>query len=129
MARNRVPNLVKHCTLKIYQKGGIDGSTKKERFQSAWNIARARLAEYGYVVEGTQTGPAGRLLLTPKGRARNNDHRSERGGGAKSRMFDDLFEWILEDYRAGIKDEKELPVKPPVKKRAKSKEKEAKDKK
>ena len=48
--RNRVPNIVKHNTLAIYKKGGIDGGTKQARFRSAWNIARARLVEYGFLV-------------------------------------------------------------------------------
>ncbi len=99
--RNRVPNLVKHNTLAIYKKGKIEGSTNKERFRSAWNIARARLVEYGFLMKGSERGPHGRIKLTGKGRTRNQEHKSEKGVSAKSMLFDQMFEWIRQDEQSG----------------------------
>ena len=101
MARNRVPNIVKHCAMAIYKKGGIEGSTAKGRFRSAWNIARARLVEYGFLIEGSQIGPAGRILLTSKGRQRNLEHRMERDGRTKSAEFDKRYAILLKDEQEG----------------------------
>ena len=100
-ARNRVPNIVKHCTLAIYKKGGIEGGTNKERFRSAWNIARARLVQYGFLLHGSEKGPHGRIKLTGKGRKRNQEHKSETGVSAKSVLFDHMFEWIRKDELSG----------------------------
>jgi hypothetical protein len=99
--RNRVPNIVKHCTLAIYKKGGIDGGTAKERFRSAWNIARARLVEYGFLMKGSEDGPHGRIRLTGKGRKRNGEHKSEKGVAQKNMQFDKMFEWIRTDEESG----------------------------
>jgi hypothetical protein len=99
--RNRVPNIVKHTTLAIYGKGGIDGGTSKERFRSAWNIARSRLVEYGFLMKGSEKGPHGVIRLTAKGRKRNQEHKSERGVAIKSMNFDKMFEWIRHDEEEG----------------------------
>ena len=99
--RNRVPNIVKHNTLAIYKKGGIDGGTKQARFRSAWNIARARLVEYGFLVRGSEKGPHGVIRLTGKGRKRNQEHKSEKGVSAKSMLFDQMFEWIRQEEEEG----------------------------
>ena len=101
MAKNRVPILVKHMTVAIYKKGGIDGSTKKDRFRSAWNIARARLTEYGFLAKGSEDGPASNIRLTGKGLQRESQHRNERGGAAKNTMFDLLYEQIEDDAIKG----------------------------
>ena len=104
--RNRVPNIVKHCTLAIYNgKSKIDGGTKRERFISAWNIARARLVEYGFLAKGSESGPHGVIRLTSKGRQRNQEHKSEQGVGIKSKQFDKLFEWIRDEEQKGGKVE------------------------
>jgi len=103
---NRVPVLVKHCALAIFKgKGRIKGGTRKERFISAWNIARSRLVEQGYLVKGSEIGPHGTIRLTAKGQQRNQEHKSEQGGSTKSREFDRLFEWVRDEEQRGGKME------------------------
>jgi hypothetical protein len=94
---NRVPVILKHTSLKIYEKGGIDGSTNRARFQSAWNIARARLTEYGFLTPGSQEGPASRIRLTARGRARTLEHARESSNAQKNKKFDELYEEIKYD--------------------------------
>jgi hypothetical protein len=101
MASNRVPIIVKHMTMAIYNKGGIDGSTSKEKFRSAWNIARARLTGYGHLTPGSDQGPGTRIRLTGKGRSRNVKHARENDNTSKNTSFDKLYEGILEDDKKG----------------------------
>lgn len=101
MAKNRVPALVKHMTMAIYNKGGIDGGTRKERFISAWNIARARLTQYGFLREGSDKGPVSTIVLTGKGLKRETLHRRERDGAMKDAKFDELFEQLQDDEIVG----------------------------
>ncbi len=98
---NRVPIIVKHMTMAIYDKGGIDGSTTKEKFQSAWNIARARLTEYGHLAPGSDQGPGSRIRLTGKGRSRNVKHWRENDNVRKNTAFDALYEEIQKDEQEG----------------------------
>jgi hypothetical protein len=93
MAAKSVPNLVKHCTIAIWRDGGISGG-KQERFVSAWNIARSRLVEYGFLQKGSETGPAEKVKLTSKGSKRESFHSREPGGKTKSLLFDQMFRWI-----------------------------------
>lgn len=93
MASAKVPNLVKHCTLAIWKSGDIAGG-KRERFVSAWNIARARLVQYGYLAKGSESGTAEDIKLTSKGVVREAEHTREAGGTAKSMHFDQMFPWI-----------------------------------
>lgn len=93
MAAVNVPHLVKHTTLAIWRDGGISGGNR-ERFISAWNIARARLTQYGYLASGSDTGKAVDIKLTSKGVARDREHARESDGRAKSALFDSMFKWI-----------------------------------
>ena len=93
----RIPIIVKHCALAIFKKGGIDGGTTKEKFQSAWNIARARLTEYGYLGSGSEKGSVDNIRLTGKGRARETFHLREAGGNVKNMQFDKLYKLLQED--------------------------------
>lgn len=96
MPKNRVPLLVKHMTMAILKKGGIEGGTQKERFISAWNIARFRLTQYGMLTSGSDKGPASNISLTGRGAKREVEHRREVGRSDKEQMFDSLFS-VLED--------------------------------
>lgn len=96
MPKNRVPLLVKHMTMAIFEKGGIEGGTQKEKFISAWNIARARLTQYGMLAHGSDKGPASNISLTGKGTKREVVHQRETGRSNKEQMFDRLFS-VLED--------------------------------
>jgi hypothetical protein len=96
MSKNRVPLLVKHMTMAILKKGGIDGGTQKEQFISAWNIARARLTQYGMLKGGSDKGPASTIVLTGRGEKREVVHRRESGRSNKEQMFDSLFS-VLQD--------------------------------
>jgi len=104
MPKNRVPALVKHMTMAILKKGGIDGGTQKEQFISAWNIARARLTEYGFLTGGSDKGPASNIKLTGRGRKRETLHLREAGRSAKEMLFDSLFS-VLQDDEIKGKDE------------------------
>ena len=98
---NQVPIIVKHTALAIYKKGGIDGSTDKEKFRSAWNIARARLTEYGILIKGSEEGPGSRIRLTGKGRSLNALHARESDKAGKNIAFDKLYEDIQRDEQEG----------------------------
>lgn len=93
MPSAEVPHLVKHNTLAIWRNGGIPGGSK-ERFVAAWNIARARLVQYGFLAKGSESGKARDIKLTAKGTARNRVHARESDGKAKSALFDEMFRWI-----------------------------------
>lgn len=105
MPKNRVPFIVKHCTVAIYKKGGIEGGTDKEKFVSAWNIARARLTEYGYLAGGSDKGPESNIKLTGKGLKRESEHRREKGGAAKNALFDSMYSVLQDQEIAGKKKE------------------------
>jgi len=97
MPRNRVPVIVKHCTVAIFTEGrGIRGSTKSERFEGALQIARARLTEYGFLARGSETGDPNRITLTAKGRKREAVHKREVAGKRKDALFDRMWK-IIED--------------------------------
>lgn len=93
MPAAEVPHLVKHNTIAIWRDGGISGGNK-ERFVSAWNIARARLVQYGFLAKGSEAGKARDIKLTSKGAARNRVHAREADGKAKSALFDEMFRWV-----------------------------------
>jgi hypothetical protein len=106
-----VPHLVKHNTIAIWRDGGIAGGTK-ERFVSAWKIARSRLVEYGFLAKGSEHGKARNIKLTAKGVARDRVHAREADGKAKSALFDAMFRWIevAEDVK-GAQDKTLGPAK------------------
>lgn len=99
MSADRVPHLVKHTTLAIWRSGDIAGSSK-DRFVSSWNIARARLTEYGFLTEGSDKGSPETIRLTSKGRQREHFHAREPGGKDKSGLFDQMFRWVELAYAA-----------------------------
>lgn len=101
MANNRVPKIVKHMTVAIFRKGGIDGSTQQERFISAWNIARARLTEYGHLSKGSEKGPASNIRLTGSGKKLETKHIREGGRKAKENFFDNLYSAIEDEELQG----------------------------
>jgi hypothetical protein len=103
-AKNRVPLLVKHMTMAILRKGGIDGGTQKEQFISAWNIARARLTQYGMLSQGSDKGPASNIRLASRGIKRETEHRRETGRSSKEQMFDSLFSLLVDDEIKGRDD-------------------------
>lgn len=102
MATSDIPNLVKHCTIAIWRDGKISGG-KQERFISAWNIARARLVEYGFLTKGSENGTSEQIHLTSKGTKRESFHTREPGGKTKSMLFDQMFRWVevAEDTKKG----------------------------
>jgi hypothetical protein len=91
MAATKIPALLKHMTVAIFKKGGIDGSTEKDQFISAWNIARFRLVQYGFLAEGSQEGEVSKMRLTGKGLKREAEHRRESDRGQKEVLFDKMF--------------------------------------
>ena len=94
MGASDVPDLVKHTTLAIWKHGGLSGQGAQERFVSAWNIARSRLVEYGYLQAGSEVEGIPKIKLTPKGVIRESLHRREPGGGLKSLAFDKMYSYL-----------------------------------
>lgn len=104
MPKNRVPILVKHCTVAIFKEGkGIQGSTKPERFKSSLAVARFRLVEYGYLMKGSDKGDANDIRLTAKGRVKEVAHTRERGGRGKNTLFDKMYKWIEDEKLRKLK--------------------------
>ena len=101
MPKNRVPVVVKHMTIAILKKGGIDGDTEEAQFISAWNIARFRLAQYGHLTPESEKGPPSNIKLTSKGKKLETKHLREGGRPQKENLFDRLFEAIDEEDLLG----------------------------
>lgn len=100
-----IPNLVKHCVVAIVKGGTVQGSLK-DKFLGAWNIARSRLVEYGFLRSGSETGPASKIKLTAKGEKREREHTSE--GRMKSRQFDQWWrELEIESETPGSEPDRE----------------------
>lgn len=89
MPNIRIPDIVKHCTIAIYREGGVTARNAKDRFIQAFKIAKARLAQYGFV-QPTGESLSAPIGLTPKGRAREAKHNRE--GRAKTVLFDTLYD-------------------------------------
>jgi hypothetical protein len=114
--KNRVPILVKHCTVAIFKEGkGVRGSTKQARFDSSLKIARARLEEYGFLAKGSEKGDANDIQLTSKGRKKEALHRRERDRKRKEALFDKLFQALkdaeLEELKRGRDQDKDQDTK------------------
>jgi hypothetical protein len=85
---NGVPDLVKHMTISILEKG-TNGNNKLEKFTNAFAIARGKLVGWGYLESSSAAGPVENIVLTRKGIIRNYKHAGE--GGRKTDAFDRLF--------------------------------------
>lgn len=88
MAVQDLPDILKHNTIAIYRKPDIAATSLKDKFQQCLAIARARLAEYGFLV------PLGEeiydpVALTQKGIIAEMRHNRE--GREKTVLFDTLF--------------------------------------
>lgn len=102
---NRIPTIVKHTTLAIYNKDKtLKGRTEAEKFQSAWNVARFRLTQYGFLVTGSEKGSPDQIMLTGRGRLREAEHKRESDSTIKDRMFDELFSKLSEVDAIGEDD-------------------------
>jgi hypothetical protein len=100
MSASDVPSLVKHCVVAIWKD--LSGGSQS-RFVSAWNIARSRLVEYGYLAEGSQNADSSDIKLTSKGAKRSGEHRREPGAKSKEALFDKMFHWleVAQDSKKG----------------------------
>lgn len=85
----RIPNIVKHTAIAIYREGKVSSRSRKDKFIQALKIAKARLAQYGFIVLSGDK-PDDPIALTAKGRVREMHHKTE--GRSKSVLFDTLFE-------------------------------------
>lgn len=93
MPASKIPFLVKHVALAIYESGDVKGSTPTQKITGAMDIARHRLVEYGFLYPGSQTGPVENMKLTAKGLERERKHKYH-GPKTKNQKFDKLYELI-----------------------------------
>lgn len=96
MATANVPVLVKHCSLAIFHSGDVIGDAFKKT-QDSFKIARHRLVEYGFLVDGSQLGGPENIRLTGKGHAAESRHRREADSTRKTAQWDKLYALIQED--------------------------------
>jgi hypothetical protein len=97
-----VPDILKHMTLAIFNTRGVRGRGQKGKFSAAFEIARHRLVEYGYLRKGAEKDDAKEFPLTPEGMKREQVHRKE--GRRKALQFDALFKKVFKGEKSG--DEK-----------------------
>jgi hypothetical protein len=96
----RLSKLLKHCTVAVFKNANVIGNTVEERWLGAWNIARARLTQLGFLAPGSETGPAATIRHTHKGAGKSTKHSAE--GAAKNRFFNSKI-WILQKNEEGAK--------------------------
>jgi len=105
-----IPVLLKHMSVRIYAKG-YGGGTKTRQLVTAFNVARGKLAEWGYLTSGSAKGPLSEIKLTGKGASRDVRHRKEAGGSRRTAAFDLLYADLLAAYDFRITQEAiELPA-------------------
>lgn len=96
MAKNDIPVLVKHCALAIFKSGDVKGSVM-DKTLGAFDIARHRLTEYGFLKKGSEVGDPSKIKLTSKGFQAESKHQREGAAGkAKTREWDKLYRVISE---------------------------------
>lgn len=88
-----IPDIVKHMTLAIMGRVPQKGS-EEEHFLECLKAARGRLTKWGYLMAGSDQGPATSMRLTMKGILRNAHHAKENAG--KNDRFDQLYAKIQE---------------------------------
>lgn len=95
MAKQDIPILVKHMALAIFKSGSLTG-TVFDKATSAFNIARHRLVEYGFLTKGSELGPPENIKLTGKGHKGEAKHRRESDARKKVKEWDKLYSLISE---------------------------------
>lgn len=123
----RVPTLVKHVTMRIYDKGGVKLGAppawvpravgrSAEQFLLSFSAAVNSLVKQGHLGLGSSIDPAGKITLTGKGMLQNARHQFD-NAGASSR-FDALYQEALVAWKDAIKPPTVIstPVKVPKEK-------------
>ena len=85
-----VPDLLKHMTMAVFNK--LQGG-QEIRMINAYNIARVKLVQAGYLEASAVEGAPEHISLTGTGAQKNARHKLE--GRGKSQSFDNMA-WILE---------------------------------
>ena len=85
-----VPDLLKHMTMAVFNK--LQGG-KEIKMINAYNIARMKLVQAGYLEASAVEGAPEHISLTGTGAQKNAKHKLE--GRGKSQAFDGMA-WILE---------------------------------
>lgn len=113
-----IPKCLKHMALAIFRgpvMRDLSGSVSSgaiAKFQRSFDAARSRLTQYGYLANGSQSGPPSKIKLTPKGKNLEMEHAKEGfRGSAKERAFDTLFRLL---YPSPTPQEKALGKAQPV---------------
>lgn len=104
MAAEKIPQLLQHMTLAIYESDWGSGS-REQRFFHAFRAAVGNLVKNGYLEKTSLHAPASGVVLTTKGKQREVDHRREAGAAVKSRRFEMLYvlvEAVLEQPVEGM---------------------------
>lgn len=109
MAKADIPVIVKHCALAVFRTGDMAG-TKLEQLRGAFAVARSRLTQYGFLMEGSQKGGTEAIKLTAKGHKREAVHKREKFGHIKTIIWDLLYTLIQEDVEDEGETEAETAV-------------------
>jgi len=96
MASGDIPILVRHVALAIYKSGDVRGASTLEKAIGAFDIARHRLTEYGFLRKGSEKGKPSKIKMTVKGHKADAKHRSEVGSKTKTKEWDKLYSLISE---------------------------------
>lgn len=107
MPSHKIPSVVKHMTLAVYRGPALtarDGSGvsqgQVDKFKSAFNIALARLVEYGHLMPGSQSGKVEDIRLTSLGRLLEYKHSKEGMKGPMKNMAFDVLYAVLHQKKA-----------------------------
>lgn len=92
VATTKIPAIVKHCALAIYDD--LKGS-QAQRFANALKYAVSRLSEYGFLTEGSKDQEADKLSLTTKGHEREREHARE--PKTKNDRFDKMYQAFMKN--------------------------------
>jgi hypothetical protein len=102
----KIPILVQHVALAIYESGDVSGSPTL-RMTGAMDIARHRLVEYGFLRLGSEKGSVDSIRLTAKGSRRDAHHRGH-GGKEKYEKFAKLYALIAPAHDTEADDQVDL---------------------
>jgi len=99
-------------TMAIYEKTGV-GTTKLDKFEQSFAMARSQLTKWGYLSNGSEQGPISNIKLTAKGFTRTSKHSGDNASAtaAFNRLFSELQEKNKQQALEAEGPKKEKPSK------------------